>query len=63
MNDKCPDWWRECQASAEPLVTTMNWKQYGGEHIVMNTAAMLEMLAIGMGATYAAYVDELFKDD
>lgn len=57
------DWWREALASDEPMVTTRDWKHVGGEHIVMNTAAMLLMIEAGPGSSYEEYIDNMVWPD
>ena len=50
------DWWLDALTSDEPLVTLREWSS--GEHIVMNTAAMLLLSEEGTGASYDAWVRE-----
>lgn len=55
-------WWPAALASEGPVVTLRDWGERGGEAIVMNEAAMLEMIAFGLGASYAEAIRELFPD-
>lgn len=45
------------------MVTTRDWKHVGGEHIVMNTAAMLLMIEAGPGSSYEEYIDNMVWPD